>query len=183
MVTGTNASGTAGEPSAQTLPVTTGPATGRFGAVVPGPLGDQPGANYKFATTYRLDEAAKLTDFRFYASGGAWAQQFVPAIYSTSAGRPNTLITKGAAVTVAANSAAAWRIVPLPSNVTLQPGDYALALLPGSISRGAFIYYENAPGASWWNYNGWPNPSTTWGAFNNSSERWSFQVTYEVAAV
>ena len=181
LVTGTNASGSASVPSAQTMPVTTGAATGRFGAEIPGPLFDQPRARDKFASIYRLDQPARLTDFRFFARGGPWGQQFVPAVYSTSAGRPATLITKGPTVTVAADSAAAWRVVSLPANVTLQPGDYALALLPGTISEGAFIAYEAAPGASWWNRDGWPNPSTSWGAIRNADGRWSFQVTYAVA--
>jgi hypothetical protein len=181
LVTGTNAGGSASAPSAQTLPVTTGPATGRFGAELPGPLVDQPRARDKFGSIYRLNQSARLTDFRFFARGGPWGQQFVPAIYSTSAGRPATLITKGPTVTVAADSAASWRVVPLPANVTLQPGDYALALLPGTISEGAFVAYEAVPGASWWNRDGWPNPSTSWGTIRNADARWSFQVTYEMA--
>ena len=183
-VTATNPSGTASAPSAQTQPVTTAPSGGRFGIDVPGAIGDQPGDGYKFASIYRLQEQARLVDFRFYARGGAWAQSFVPAIYSTTAGRPSTLITKGPVVTVAPGSAAAWRTSVLPAGVTLQPGDYALALLPGPVSVGAFVYYDAAPSStSWWNFNGWANPSASWGALNPSGERWSFQVNYTTAGV
>jgi hypothetical protein len=184
VVTATNASGTATAASAQTQPVTSTPpfpVTKTFGASAPGTLVDQPGAGYKFAGIYRLQETGKLVDFRFYARGGSSQQSFVAAIYSTAAGVPNTLIVKSPVVTVAANSAAAWRTASLPTGVTLQPGDYALALLPGPNSERAFIYYEAVSGnASYWNNNGWPNPSAAWGAVINApGTRWSFQVTYE----
>ena len=187
MVTATNANGTVTAPSAQTQPVTSVPVSVRktFGiGEFPGALVDQPSDGYKFAGIYRLQDQAALVDFRFYARGGTRSQSFVPAIYSTTAGRPNTLITKGPAVTVAVSSPAAWRTAVLPAGVTLQPGDYALALLSGPTSpKGAFIYYEAVPGiASYWNKNGWPNPAATWGTVNNSpGTRWSFQVTYDTA--
>ena len=183
MVTATNASGTVSASSAQTQPVTNAPIPVRrsFGASVPGTSVDQQESGYKFAGIHRLPDVAKLVDFRFYARGGGSPQQFVPAIYSTTAGRPKTLITSGPTVTVAANSAAAWRTATLPAGVTLQPGDYALALLSGPTSGGAFVYFEAVAGVtSWWNVNRWPNLAANWGAINTEpGTRWSFQVNYD----
>ena len=182
LVTATNTSGAATAPSAQTQPVTASTSIRKtLGVDVPGTIGDQPGNGYKFAGIHRLQDQARLVDFRFYARGGIAAQSFVPAIYATSAGSPSTLITKGPTVTVAVNSPAAWRTSVLPAGVTLQPGDYSLALLPGPIGQGAFVYYDAVPGTpSWWNFNGWPNPTTSWGVLNSSpGTLWSFHVTYD----
>ena len=180
-VTATNGSGTATAPSAQTQTVTSAPPVVRsfFGTDVPGTATSLPGDGYKFASIYRLQQEGKLVDFRFYARGGPRNQSFVPAIYTTSAGRPSTLVTKGAVVTVTAGSAAAWRTVALPAGVTLQPRDYALALLPGPSGEGAHIYYATVTDAAWWNHNGWPNPTTSWGTINSSAQRWSFHVNYD----
>ena len=186
VITATNPTGTATAPSAQTQPATA-PTTARrtFGVTVPGTAGDQSGQGYKFAGVFRLQDQAQLVDFRFYARGGLSAQSFAPAIYrTTTAGAPSTLVTQGPTVTVAANSAAAWRTSVLPAGVTLAPGDYALALVPGPIGQGAFIYYDAAPGlASYWNFNGWPTPAANWGVLNNSpGSRWSFQVNYDTTS-
>jgi hypothetical protein len=156
--------------------------TGTFGGTTAGTSPDASGAGYKFGSVYTLTTAATAKTFKWYARGGTASQTFRPLIYSVNgAGQPTTLVVQGPPVTVAANQPAGWVAATLPAGITLQSGNYMLALLSGPTGSGAFTYYDNgAANASYWNNNGSTTTATAaWGALNSASQQWSFYVEYE----
>ncbi|MGE0879793.1 MAG: PHB depolymerase family esterase, partial [Acidimicrobiia bacterium] len=182
-VTASNAGGPGvGVQSAPTGVVVAAPSSNKFGQQTPGANAVAPDQGYKFGSSYTLTEAATTQSFSWYVRGGSVAQSFVPAIYATDvSGNPTTLMATGAAVTVAASAPANWVTSTLPS-VSLAAGNYYLALISGPTTGGAANYYDVVANAGRWNTNAYPTPSSTWGATNTESLRWSFYVTYTPSA-
>jgi hypothetical protein len=157
---------------------------GALGDTVPGGSTDSPGAGYKFGSIYALSNTATLTDFKWYAGGGSSDQSFVTAIYNIDGtGTPSTLVATGTAVTIHRGQTPGWVTSTLPRGVTIQPGNYMLALLSGPSGVGAHIYYDTgANNAGSWNANAYPTLSTTWGQVHSETQHWSFYVDDVTAA-
>ena len=146
-----------------------------LGAATAGVSSAAPGAGYKFGSPYVLGVAGTVTQFQFFAAGGAAGQSFTPAIYSSAGSAPGSLLVTGATVTVAAGQAAGWVSSALPPTA-LAAGTYYLVLVSGTASSAASVFYD--PGnASDGVFN--PNPAgvptSTFGAAGTEPRRWSFR--------
>jgi hypothetical protein len=149
---------------------------GTFGATAPGGSSGSPGAGYKFGGAYQLATAGTANRFDFYARGGAAAQSFIAAIYSSSGGAPANLLVSSSPVTVAANQTAGWVSATLPST-QLAAGTYYLVLLSQTTASSAFIYYDAAQGQDGvFNENSGSTPSATFGTFSTEARDWSYRV-------
>jgi lysophospholipase L1-like esterase len=180
--TAVNGSGSVSANSSTTAIVTNAPvvAPGTIGVTTVGSASSKPGYGYKFGSISATAASALVNEFKFYARGGSAAQALTPVIYNVdTSGNPTTLVAKGAVVTVAANQAAGWLTSPLSASVTLQPGKYVLALLPGNTSSSAFIYYTSSTNAGIYNNNGSTTPSSTWGQVNREAFQWSYYVDFQ----
>jgi hypothetical protein len=178
-VTASNGAG-AGVPadSAATAVVVSGGGGGSvsFGAPVAGASSALPGAGYKFGSAYALAAAGTVTQFQFFASGGAAAQSFTPAIYSSSGGSPGSLLAVGATVTVAAGQAAGWVSSALPAT-SLAAGSYFLVLVSGAAGNSAAVYFDPGNASDGvYNVNPAGAPASSFGTPGTEPRRWSFRV-------
>lgn len=158
-------------------PPTPPPAGGLLGNNTIGTQSDRPGTNYKFGTAFLASSNFTATKFSFYARGGARNQGFKPVIYNADgSGNPTSLLTTGSQIYIAANSAAHWETITIPSTAITSGKYYVLALMSGSASASANIYYSPASNAGVWNSNNYSAPSNPWGTINREDRRWSYYI-------
>lgn len=152
-------------------------AVGVFGFTnVAAVVGDSAPSGYKFGSVAALAEGLRAERFRFYASGGALAQTFVPLIYAVSErGVPTSLLATGAPAVVGAGTPRGWVVADLP-DVVLPSGRYLLAVLAGERGSGARVYSTRVPAAAFWNHNGAPSATPAWGSPNMADDQWAFTV-------
>ncbi|MGE0879445.1 MAG: hypothetical protein AB7O61_12430, partial [Acidimicrobiia bacterium] len=149
-----------------------------FGQTTIGASTARPGAGYKFGSLFTVASAGTTTSISFYARGGTSSQQFVPVVYRVDASNnPTTLVTSGATTTIAANQAAGWVTVPLPS-VALTAGTYLLGWVSGNSDVAAFLYYDAVTNAGVWAGATFPTAPATWDVVNRENIRWSIYLTY-----
>ena len=176
-VTASNGAG-AGAPADSNATATCTAAAGgstSLGAVSAGVSSATPGAGYKFGSPYVLGAAGTVTQFQFFAAGGASAQSFTPAIYSSSGSAPGSLLATGATVTVAAGQAAGWVTSTLPPTA-LAAGTYYLVLVSGSVTNAASVFYDPGnPSDGAFNANPAGAPASSFGAAGTEPRRWSFR--------
>ena len=152
-------------------------ATGTFGNLVIGSATDSPGDGYKFGSVYSLSEPGTAQSFSFYARGGRVAQRVIPVVYRVQAGRPTTLVARGAEAVIPANQSGRWINSSLPA-VALASGDYLLGLLSGPSGAQASIHYSPGASRGIWNANPYGTPASSWGNVNRDDSAWSVYVTY-----
>ncbi len=177
-VTASNGAGASAPADSSATATCTAPAGGgsvSIGALTGGASSATPGAGYKFGTAYTLASAGTLTQFQFFAAGGASAQSFTPAIYGSSGSGPGSLLAVGATMSVAAGQAAGWVTSALPST-SLAAGTYYLVLVSGPASNAASIFYTpGTPSDGVFNPNPAGAPTSTFGSAGTEARRWSFR--------
>jgi hypothetical protein len=182
-VTATNTAGNATANSAASPTITAAPTTTTFGATTPGSSFTGTGTGYKLGTIVTAPAAGTVTTFRFYAAGGTTDQKFTPAVYAVTNGTPGALLARGQEITIRAGQAAGWITSTLPTFTLNNGTSYLIALVVGTTTNSAHVYYDTTTNAGFWNTNTYPTPSTTWGTINKENRRWSFALDYTPSVV
>jgi hypothetical protein len=103
-------------------------------------------ADYKRSSRFTLASQATVTHLAAHLDGHGGApgsQQLRYALYADHYGQPQTLLAQTAVGTIYAGQAATWLRLPLPNQLTLNPGSYHLALLGGR--TGNVARYSRSP--------------------------------------
>lgn len=142
------------------------------------PNGIHPNPGYKVAQPATVTAAGTIAQMEWYlsglASGGSGTQQFKGFVYSDVSGQPNTLLGESTnTVTIAAGDAAAWKAFTIPP-INVTEGQVVWIGILINTGNCALHFYKNTP-LGLWDADDWPDPSTTWAAFNGD-------VTYSARA-
>ena len=178
-VTASNGGGSATAVSVQTAVVTAAVAGGSFGQSQVGSLVDSGGAGYlDLSGPYTVSAAVSVSQLNGYIAGSSAASRIRGVIYTNSGGQPGTLVAVTSEVSVAANRAAGWLVLPLASPVQLAAGSYWLGYwYADGNSR---LYYLNVAGAERYKaaaYSATGNPPTSFGTSSSASSSYSLTAT------
>ena len=178
-VTASNGGGSATAVSVQTAVVTAAVAGGSFGQSQVGTLVDTGGAGYlDLSGPYTVSAAVSVSQLNGYIAGSSAASRIRGVIYTDNSGQPGTLVAVTSEVSVAANRAAGWLVLPLASPVQLAAGSYWLGYwYADGNSR---LYYLNVAGAERYKaaaYSATGNPPTSFGTSSTAASSYSLTAT------
>ncbi len=180
-VTASNGAGSATAVSAQTV-VVAAAAGGSFGQSQVGTLVDAGGAGYlDLSGPYAVSGAVSVSQLNGYMAGGSAASRVRGVIYTNSSGQPGILAAVSTEVSLAANRAAAWVVLPLASPVALAAGSYWLGYWYAD--KGGRHYYLNVAGAERYKaaaYSATGNPPASFGSASSSSSSYSLTAVYSL---
>ena len=179
-VTASNGGGSATAVSVQTAVVTAAVAGGSFGQSQVGTLVDTGGAGYlDLSGPYTVSAAVSVSQLNGYIAGSSAASRIRGVIYTNNSGQPGTLVAVTSEVSVAANRAAGWLVLPLASPVQLAAGSYWLGYwYADGNSR---LYYLNVAGAERYKaaaYSATGNPPTSFGTSSTAASSYSLTASF-----
>lgn len=183
VVRASNSAGSTGATSSPTGVVA--PAGETFGTPTVGTLSDTMAADRKRVNRYSLSTSASVTKLTAYlAPTGTSGQQLVTGvIYADAGGAPGALVARSDELAFHSTDAAGWYALPLPSPVTLAPGDYWIGLFSGGSTGVAGFRWDSVPGSRI--YNTGPYASGPSDPFGSSTaldgEQMSLYATYTAA--
>ena len=178
-VTASNGGGSATAVSVQTA-VVAAAAAGSFGQSQVGSLVDTGGAGYlDLSGPYTVSSTVTVSQLNGYMAGSSVASRIRGVIYTNSGGQPGTLVAVTNEVSLAANRAAGWLVLPLPSPVQLAAGSYWLGYwYADGNSR---LYYLNVAGAERYKaaaYSATANPPASFGTASTATSSYSLTASY-----
>ena len=179
-VTASNGGGSATAVSVQTAVVAAAPTGGSFGQSQVGTLVDSGGAGYlDLSGPYTVSGTVTVTQLNGYMAGSSAASRIRGVIYTNSGGQPGTLVAVTSEVSLAANRAAGWLVLPLASPVQLAAGSYWLGYwYADGNSR---HYYLNVAGAERYKaaaYSSTGNPPASFGTASSASSSYSLTASF-----
>ena len=165
--------------SVQTAVVVAG-AGGSFGKSQVGSLVDTGGAGYlDLSGPYVVSGAVSVSQLNGYLAGSSAASRIRGVIYTDSGGQPGTLVAVTSEVSLAANRAAGWLVLPLASPVALAAASYWLGYWYAD-GNGRY-YYLNVAGAERYKaaaYSATGNPPASFGTASSSSSSYSLTASF-----
>jgi hypothetical protein len=177
-VTATNPTASRTVSSAQTVPVTAGPALEQFGNVDSGFTSAQLPNNQVYGTLYTATNRGTSVDFRFFARGAGAPQTFTPLIYNVVDGQPGKVVAEGSPVTVPMAQDGNWYTSSLPGFTITTGTSYGLALAFGNNYAGSYVGYDNMGSGFMADAAYPPALGSHLGAVTPETQGWSFYLDY-----